>query len=43
MKRIWLVILGVMLMGCASSALTLDSPEQIVGPEYHYLVLDGVS
>lgn len=43
MKGIWLVVLGAVLIGCAPSIMTTEIPEQVVGPEYHYLVMDGVS
>lgn len=43
MRIICLLALGLMLSACAPAALTPDYPEQIVGPENHALVLDGVS
>ncbi len=42
MKTMWMLATVAMLLGCAP-ALAPDVPVQVVGPENHALVLDGVS
>jgi hypothetical protein len=45
MKTLWLLATLALLLGCAPAALISapDMPAQVVGPENHALVLDGVS
>lgn len=49
MKRIWLIAAAALLLGCAPAALSPDLSlqggglHQVVGPENHALVLDGLS
>lgn len=43
MKTIWMLVLAAFLIGCAPATLTPDLPMQVVGPENHALVLDGLS
>lgn len=43
MRKIWLIAMAVLMLGCAPATLSPDIPMQVVGPENHTLVLDGVS
>jgi|GEM_PF-5923053 hypothetical protein len=43
MRTIRLLALGLMLAACAPAGPVSDLPEQVIGPENHVLVLDGVS
>lgn len=43
MTKIWMVVMVVLLLGCTPAALSPDMPLQVVGPENHALVLDGLS
>lgn len=49
MKKIWMLAMVAFLLGCAPATLSPDlsfqgmGPVQVVGPENHALVLDGLS
>lgn len=49
MRKIWLIAAAALLLGCAPPALAPDVSlhsgglHQVVGPENHALVLDGLS
>lgn len=43
MRKIWLIAVAALLLGCAPAALSPDLPIQVVGPENHALILDGLS
>lgn len=53
MRRIWMLAMVALLLGCAPATLSPDlsfqgmgqgmGPVQVVGPENHALVLDGLS
>lgn len=49
MKKFWLIVAAAFLLGCAPAALSPDFSLQnggllqVVGPENHALVLDGLS
>lgn len=43
MRKIWMLALAAFLMGCTPAALAPDMPMQVVGPENHALILDGLS
>lgn len=43
MRKIWLIAVALLMLGCAPTTLSPDIPMQVVGPENHALVLDGVS
>ncbi|MCR6630788.1 MAG: hypothetical protein NVV74_12465 [Magnetospirillum sp.] len=43
MKTFWLLATVALLLGCAPAAMMPDTPMQVVGPENHALVLDGLS
>lgn len=42
MKTMWMLAVVALLLGCAP-AMAPDMPIQVVGPENHALVLDGLS
>lgn len=43
MKTLWLLTMVVLLLGCSPAALSPEAVIQVVGPENHALVLDGLS
>ncbi|MGE5478563.1 MAG: hypothetical protein ACM3Q1_18070 [Bacteroidales bacterium] len=43
MRTIWMAVLAAFLLGCAPASLSPDLPMQVVGPENHALILDGLS
>lgn len=43
MRKFWLMAMAMLVLGCAPATLAPDMPVQVVGPENHALILDGLS
>ncbi|HTH15958.1 MAG TPA: hypothetical protein VL974_04835 [Magnetospirillum sp.] len=43
MKKIGVLALIALLLGCSPAGMMSEHPVQVIGPENHALVLDGVA